>query len=330
MKFTKILTLVCAVVFLLSCSSDDKLIDVIDGQLNSGAFIRTLGFNNSDLVFGEPNSTFSVDLEIQDEEGGNLLENIEVFASFNDNNSDNGTSSSQEFLIETIPSDSFTSGENGLPRYTLELSLADLLAGVNISNELARCKDQFILRLTLNLTDGRSFSVEDGSSSVIIAFDTLYSSPFSYTLTIVEPIASQQFTGMYRYTSVVDGPFGPTFGSSKIVEISQGNSINSREFDTDYIVSRQNEPSRTYNFLVACDEVIFGKNQMSSFFSWCRPGGGFSFGGPPILLGPDAVNSIIDPNDDSSFELSFVEGYLGWDGDCEVGTVPVRILFTKQ
>jgi hypothetical protein len=193
-----------------------------------------------------------------------------------------------------------------------------------------QCQDQFIIRLKLFLTDGRSFSVEEGSSSVVIAFDTLFSSPFCYTVNIVEPIDANQFIGMYQYTSIVNGPFGPTFGSPKIVEIKRGNSINSRIFEADYIVSRQNEPSRPFTFLVACDEIIFGKNQISSFFSWCRPEGGFSFGGSPVLLGPGVTNSQINPLDDSSFELQFVEGYLGWDGDCEFGSVLVRISFTKQ
>ena len=315
---------------LLSCSSDEKATQIIEADRESGAFVRTLSFNNSDLILNDLASTFSVNLEIQDEDQGDLLGYLEVFATFIDNTPENGTETSQEVLIRTLDSNVFTEGVSGLPRHTLEITQSELLNATNIPTSNVQCQDQFLIRLKLFLIDGRSFSVEDGSSSVVIAFDTLFSSPFCYTVNIVEPIDNNQFIGMYQYSSIVNGPFGATFGSPKIVEIKRGNSVNSRIFEADYIVSRQNEPSRPFSFLVACDEIIFGKNQISSFFSWCRPGGGFSFGGSPVLLGPDVTNSQIQAGDDSSFELRFVEGYLGWDGDCEFGTVPVQILFTKQ
>ena len=315
---------------LLSCSSDEKATQVIEADRESGAFVRTLSFNNSDLIQNDLTSTFSVNLEVQDEDQGDLLDHLEVFVTFKDNSAGNGIESSQEVLIKTLNRDVFSEGSTGLPRHTLELTQSELLNATNIPTANVQCQDQFLIRLKLFLKDGRSFSVEDGSSSVVIAFDTLFSSPFCYTVNIVEPMDSNQFIGMYQYSSIVNGPFGPTFGTPKIVEIKRGNSTNSRIFEADYIVSRQNEPSRPFTFLVACDEIIFGKNQISSFFSWCRPGGGFSFGGSPVLLGPSETNSQINPIDDSSFELRFVEGYLGLDGDCEFGTVPVQILFTKQ
>lgn len=330
MLFFRVCFVVLSTFLFISCSSDDKATQLIEEQRDSGAFVRTLNFNNSDLILNDLSSTFSVNLEVQDEDRGKLLDHLEVFATFQDNTPENGNATSQEFLIQTIESNAFTLGASGLPRYNLGLTLSELLSATNVSNDLVLCKDQFLVRLKLHLIDGRSFSVEDGSSSVVIAFDTLFSSPFCYTLNIVEPMETNQFIGMYQYNSIINGPFGPTFGTPKTVEIKRGNSINSRIFEADYIVSRQNEASRPFTFLVACDEIIFGKNQISSFFSWCRPGGGFSFGGSPVLLGPDLTNAHVDSNDDSAFELQFVEGYLGWDGDCEFGTVPVRILFTKQ
>jgi len=215
---------------------------------------------------------------------------------------------------------------------TLELTYQELTNSTQVLNDEIQCKDQFLIRLVLNLTDGRSFSVNDGASSSIIAFDTIFSSPFCYTLNIVDPIPANRFIGVYQYQSIVDGPIGPTFGLPNTVEIRVGESPNTRVFEANYIVSRGNEPARTFRFVVNCDEIIFRKNQLSSFFSWCRPetGGGFSFGGPPILLGPGTENATVNINDDTNFELHFVEGYLGWDGDCDFGTVPVSILFTKQ
>lgn len=316
----------------ISCSDDTTTNLLIDDTISSGGFIRTLQFTNSDLILNDTNSTFSVDIEIQDEQQGALLDNVEVYARFKDHNPDNGDQSSSEVFVKRVEETVFTTGANNLPTTTLELTYAELIESTQILNENIQCKDQFLVRLVLNLTDGRSFSINDGASSSVIAFDTIFSSPFCYTLNIVTPIAADRFVGTYQYQSTVDGPIGPTFGLPNTVEIRVGESPNTRIFEANYIVSRLNEPARTFRFVVNCDEIIFRKNQLSSFFSWCRPeeGGGFSFGGPPILLGPDTENAVVDSNDDTTFELRFVEGYLGWDGDCDFGTVPVSVLFTKQ
>ena len=330
MKTSIKVTLCIFVCLLLSCSEDDKASDVIGDQGDSGAFIRTLQVNNSDVILDDPSSTFSVDLETQLEQSETLLESIDVYALFKDHNLDNGDQSSSEILIKTMDQTFFTTGPNGLPITTLELTYAELANLTSIPIDLIQCKDQFLVRLVLNLTDGRSFSSDDGSSSAIIAFDTIFSSPFCYTINVVTPIPAERFVGTYTYQSIVDGPIGPTFGEPKNVVIRVGESPNTRIFEANYIVSRLNEPARTFRFVVNCDEIVFRKNQLSSFFSWCRPEGGFSFGGPPILLGPDTENAPVNPDDDTSFELWFVEGYSGWDGDCDFGTVPVKMLFTKQ
>lgn len=326
----KPIIIIISAFLLFSCADDDSITQVIEGGVEEGAFIRTLDFTNSDLVLDDLSSTFSVDLEAQLELENGTLENIEVYARFKDNTPENGDVSSSEVLVKTVEQNSFTIGPNELPRTTLELTYAELVNATNVMTNAIQCKDQFLLRLVLNLSDGRSFSIDDGSSSAIIAFDTIFSSPFCYTLNIVQPIPAEQFTGTYTYQSIVDGPIGPTFGAPSTVDIRVGESPNTRIFEANYIVSRLNEPARTFRFVVNCDEILFRKNQLSSFFSWCRPEGGFSFGGPPILLGPDTENAPVNPDDDTIFELWFVEGYSGWDGDCDFGVVPVRILFTKQ
>ncbi|MEP0266283.1 hypothetical protein [Dokdonia sp.] len=329
MKIFTITTIVIFLCLLFSCSEDDKATQLIDDGVSEGAFIRTLDFTNSDLVLDDLSSTFSVDLEAQigAQDG---LDNIQVYARFKDNNFDNGNQSTSEVLVKTLGQDFFAIGPNDLPRTTLELTYEELIGSTNTQADLIQCKDQFLLRLVINLSDGRSFSVEDGSSSAIIAFDTIFSSPFCYTLNITAPIAAGQFVGTYTYQSIIDGPIGPTFGPSNTVNISVGESPNTRVFEANYIVSRLNEPKRPFRFVISCDEILFRKNQLSSFFSWCRPEGGFSFGGPPILLGPDVENAPVNLDDDTTFELWFVEGYSGWDGDCDFGVVPVKIQFTKQ
>ncbi|MFT5892342.1 MAG: hypothetical protein ACI9Y7_002452 [Dokdonia sp.] len=136
MKSFSITTLCISIFLLISCSEDDKATDIIGDQGNSGAFIRTLNFNNSDLILDDLSSTFSVDLEAQLEQSEALLENIEVYALFKDNSLDNGDQSSTEILIKTIDQNLFTIGPNALPRTTLTLTYAELTSLTSIPIDL--------------------------------------------------------------------------------------------------------------------------------------------------------------------------------------------------
>ncbi len=314
---------------IISCSNNTNEVEIV--QPKNSAFIRTLNFVNSDIDLNDLDSTFGVNLEVEDGNGGGLLESIEVFAQFNDNTAGSINSSSQEVLVKTLGQTEFSAGPDGLPRVLLSLTHAELNAATGINNSL--CGDQFLIRLKLNLTNGESFSTARGNTPAVIGFDTTISSPFSYTLHIVDSLPDEQFIGLYTYESIADGLLGPTFGSPKVVELKRGNSANDRYFEGDYIASRSNEPSRKFRFIFTCCEVVFRKNQISSFFTWCPEGnlaGGITFGGSPILLGPGEETGIISENDDSFFELSISEGYQGWDGECGLGTMNAKVRFTKM
>ncbi len=308
----------------LACSDDDKAIDIVTQNLEYGAVIRTLSINNSEFDINDTNSLFSIDVEEQDNENGDLLESLDVLVTFKDNTLAGGDFSTNEILVESIPAANFTRIGQGLPRTTLEYSYNQLTTAVGISQSVIECKDQFLIRLIVRLTDGRSFSTGN-ASSIILAFNTFFSSPYCYIINVVEPINEDDFTGTYLYSSVLDGPFGPTFGDPKLVEITKGHSNTVRVIPLKHILSHPtNELPRDYEFSVVCDEMVFGKNQLSSVIGAC------GISGAPVLLGPGTVNAPADLNDDSVFELWFVEGYEGWDGSCGVGTQPSRIRFTKQ
>lgn len=317
--------LLCMILLFLSCSKEK------DGSVeNVAGFIRTLDFVNSDLVLDNLNDTFGVNLEINDGGNGSLMENVEVFAQLKNNPLDDPNNSSQEVLVKTLRQENFSIGPEGLPRALLNLSYTELVNATNVNN--LQCGNQFLIRLKLNLTNGKSFSTDEGNSSSIIGFDTFFSSPFCYTINIVDSIPDEQFVGLYTYESTINGPLGPTFGSSKIIELKRGDSVNERYFLGDYIASRSNEPSRKFKFVFTCNQVLFRKNQISSFFTWCDNGNladGVRFGGPPNLLGPGDEIGITSINDDSLFELSIAEGYEGWDGECGFGIVNVKVRFTK-
>lgn len=307
---------------LLGCSNDEKAAETVLTDVERGAFLRTLQINNSEFNIEDLSSRFSVQIQEQDLEDGDLLDRVDVYVRFLDNNMQNGNASSEEVLLETLSATDFAPGSFNLPVTTLNYDFERLLTATGVDHALLACKDQFIIHLVLTLTDGRTFS-DSNSSACIIGFDTPFGSPFIYTINIVEQIDPDLFTGMYLYESILDGFFGPTFGPPFLVEVKNGNSHNEREVTFDNFPTR---PPRMYRFTIACDELIFGKNQIryNTLNASCLENG------QPILLGPDTENAPVNPDDDSRFEIWFVEGYLGFDGDFGFGTVPSRIRLTKQ
>lgn len=314
-----------------SCSDSDNLIEGVIENVERGAVLRTIELENTTFDVNTLNNVFSVTLEEQDIEEGILMESVDVTVRFQDNTAETQDVSTSLILLETIPAVEWDfSGL--LPRTTLSYSLEELLAATELTQDQVASKDQFILDLSINLRDGRSFDANNASSS-IIAFDNFFSSPFSYTITLVEPIADNLFTGMYTIESILDGPNGETFvdefrlplPEGTLFEITRGRSLNIREFRAFHNLHHAGlEVPRRWEFVVTDDITIMGKNQLSSPEGRCELNGG------PTLLGPDDIDGPANSIDDSVFELWFVEGYLGFDGGCGYNTAPSRYRFSKQ
>lgn len=321
----KIYLVISGLLFLnVSCTDGGKAIEEVTETVERGAVLRTVVLESNDFLIDDLTSVFALQLEEQDKENGGLLERVEVFIHFKDNTPENGNMSTAEIPLDTFEASQFTNGPNNLPRKDFALTFQQAMDAVGIGVGQVQCKDQFIIRLNLLLSDGRSFSTGTASSN-IIAFDTFFSSPFEYTINIVEPIAADLFTGIYRVESILDGPNGPTFVDCDIIEITKGRSNTTREFFAWHnLYHRSIEEKRRWEFNVVCDQAVFGKNQLSSPEGYCQ------FNAAPILLGPGDENAPLNPNDDSVFELWFVEGYLGFDGSCSFGTAPSRYRFSKQ
>ncbi len=319
--------LICYCAFfavLLSCSDDEKAIDFVEENITYGSVIRTLGFAPADLIAGDPSSNFKVMLEQQDFENGGLLAAMRVYVSFVDNTPGNGLNSTQETFLTTYLASDFSQGATGLPRLDLEYSFLDLLNITGLTLSQTACTDQFLIRVEVELTDERTFTVGSGASC-IIAYETFFSSPYRYLVNIVEPLPEDLFTGTYRYTSVLDGPFGGTFGPTQLVEITAGANRNVREIRfLGTPESPTNGRPRPFFFSLACNQAVFWENQLRKNNANCREGAN------DILLGPGPENAPITPLEDSVFELWLVEGYLGFDGSLGFGTQPSRVRFDKQ
>jgi hypothetical protein len=168
-----------------SCDEGTALVDDITANTERGAILRTVNVTSDELPIGVADGFFGVELEVQDEQNGQLVESIDVFGSFRDNTPDNGKgASTEDQLIENIPSSTFTIGVNGLPRLTYTVTLSTLLSATGVSESDIDGSDQFRVRFELVLNDGRRFSFAQNSGTLT---GTFFASPFLYSATIVCP-----------------------------------------------------------------------------------------------------------------------------------------------
>ena len=153
------------VAFLLifnSCEDGDKVFDQIVENETRGAILRTVNVISNDLPIGDASGNFSVELEIQDQENGTLVDNVEVYIGFNDNTENVGPGTNvAESLFETISTSGFSLGEFGLPRFTYMVGLPDMLSFVGRNDTDITGGDQFTIRFELVLSDGRRYSTAE-------------------------------------------------------------------------------------------------------------------------------------------------------------------------
>ena len=319
---------VAIMTFLIITSCDDGGIvstESLNQEITRGAVVRTKDYISNDYVKDDPSSSFRVLLEEQDLENGDLLEEVEVYLRYLGNTGTTEGQSTPEILYDILPAASFDQNDNGFPETLLTINFEQALTSLGMLMSDVVVTDQFIRRLNLKLTDGRNFTTGT-SSSIIIAYDTFFSSPFCYTINVVNEIPANTFTGIYLLESILDGPNGETFIDAELVEVTKGRSSTTRQFYAWHNLHHRGlELKRRWEFNVVGDQIVFGKNQLSSPEGWC-----IRQGAAPMLLGPDTENGVADSADDTVFELWFVEGYLGFDGNCGFETASSRYRFTKQ
>lgn len=168
----------------VSCSSDDKIIDQVFDTVERGLVLRTVNTISSSYNIFDTSSEWGVTLEVQDEENGNLLSEVRVFASFVDNSTDGGDLSTAESQITTLSPADFTVGPFGLPRGDLTIAYSEALAATGIDFDDVEGGDQFNFRLEAQLTDGRVYS---NNAAGTVASGSFFSSPFAYVSTVVCP-----------------------------------------------------------------------------------------------------------------------------------------------
>jgi hypothetical protein len=167
-----------------SCEDSNTVVDQVVADTQAGAVLRTIEVLSNTLNRSIPTTSFSVEVEEQDEEGGALLESVDIFVSIRDLTPDNGTTV-KEALVKTIPASAFTTGPVDLPRATLSATFGEAEAAMGIDDTQHSPGDLFVFELRLNLTDGRTFGAADAAGIITGGY---WASPYQYnTLLLCAP-----------------------------------------------------------------------------------------------------------------------------------------------
>lgn len=283
-----------------SCDDDEENTTVVvQDTVETGAVLRTIQIISNELPIGL-GADFSVEIEEQDEFEGDLLQSVDIFARFSDNSPDDGDTTGanfNEFALGTIDASEFTDGPFGLPRTTITVAGDDLNAGAGVTGDQLFGGDTFTIRLSLNLTDGRVFSVNNAGGIITGGF---FNSPFQYTATVTCPVDGAYAIGDYAL-EVTTGVF-PDFGATQ--DFTEGvYSISAGVGDTERIVN--NVPFLPefgdfvgpITFNLVCGQTILPNQAL---------GGGVGCGG---AIQGDSMGTdfgAYDPSDDSVITLGFI------------------------
>lgn len=211
-KFYKCLLASALVLGFVACDDDEENTTiVVQEDVETGAVLRTISIISNELPIGL-DAGFAVEIEEQDELEGDLLQSVDVFATFADNSPDDGDTSGanfNEFAITTIMASEFMDGPFGLPRTTINVPADVLNAGAGVTGDQLFGGDTFTVRLALNLTDGRVFSTNNAGGIITAGF---FNSPFQYIATVTCPVDEAYAIGNYDL-AITTGVF-PDFGAT--------------------------------------------------------------------------------------------------------------------
>jgi len=185
MRFKQILVALTVGLATYSCSDGDTVFDQIVDNETRGAVLRTVEVLSNEIAINADGSiaegaNFGVILEEQDQQSGNLLSFVEVYAGYRDNTG--GENDKDQILVDQIDASEFTTGEFGLPRVEYSITGDELLSALGLTGDQVEGGDQFEVRFELVLTTGQRFSFADNTGTLTGSF---FSSPFLYTANVV-------------------------------------------------------------------------------------------------------------------------------------------------
>lgn len=190
-------------IFLNSCSSDESVSSKIQSDVTAGAILRTIKVNQATFNFFDPSAKWSVTLEEQDVANGTLFSEIKVYA----RQTTGGVDKTEKF-VKSVAGSTFAAGPNGYLRGNVDASLAEVLTALGLTTGQYTASDKIRIRLELVLTDGRTFSLSDGSPT--ITGGSYFSSPYQYSVQFFCPLTNaSSFSGNYKVVTDAWADYNP-------------------------------------------------------------------------------------------------------------------------
>lgn len=202
-KIKKYLLAMMVAVFAASSCTDfvDPAIPYSDFE--TGVYLRTLETKSNQFNFFDlDNAFFSIVVEVVDEQGGKLLQDVTISVKHR-----RGQTLSNEVAIRTINASEFKPApypnrnfppapERSFPWAEIRVDASETLSKLGMTADDVNGGDFFEYRLELRDTKGRTFTNTNLSADV--ASGAFYNSPFFYRIAVVCP---SELTGTYNLST---------------------------------------------------------------------------------------------------------------------------------
>lgn len=203
----KLTVLFCVFIFATACEEGNNAIYTVLNDYQTGAVLRTISQSGEYNVYDTSGSVFELEIEEHDTENGALLQSVDVFISLN---------SGGETLLRSLKPAEFSTGPKGLPRTKMDISLADVLATLQLRSTDVTGGDAIHIRLQLNLTNGNSYTAKDAASSLTGSY---FASPYQYSK-VIKCIPIGTIDGVY--TLHLNDSYGDGWNGAQLVVTVDG------------------------------------------------------------------------------------------------------------
>lgn len=203
--------LATALIFLSSCR-DSVEPNVPYSSFDNGAYLRTIASTSTTFNFFDlAASKFALTLEAVDKEDGATVETVEIRVRHRRLIPGVGLkyTPASDVLVKTLQASDFAPNDQSrFLRTAFEVSAAEAIAAVGLTNADIAGGDVFEFRLVLNDKFGRVFSTNNVTTNVAGA--PFYASPFQYNVNVVCP---SDLAGTYAFDAL-ETFCGETFSGS--------------------------------------------------------------------------------------------------------------------
>ena len=299
-----------------SCADPEKSPIITFDKAGKGAYIRLVKLTSGEFDLANvASSKYEYEVEFVDIEQGKTVSSFELFATYIDNNPDNGDDSKDQTLYKSFGTGDFSTNTDGFVGLSISIPATDIISKMGLDVNNLKAGDIFKFESVLTTSGG---SVHTGANSTSTVNGSAFAGWFDFDAKVTCPLEDTEFAGSYKltYAAAPTGAYGEIFGEDPgtVTLAPVDGSTTLRKFDIDYLPGI-GPFGITVTIDFVCDQVVMPTVDT-----------GVGCGGSITISQGDVTP--FDLEDDSEFVLNMIE--FTNDGGCGVDEAPVTITFTKQ